>query len=94
MKRVNVKPFHFKFPSKDTPPLARTGTACTALVSNSAMYKHVPNHLFVRFSMATSPSNSIILMADGERSTRQILRAVQHSTAQLGLHTEVEDNRS
>ena len=43
----------------------------------------------VRFSFATSSSQSIFLMVDGERSTRQILRAVEHCRAQLGLRTEV-----
>ena len=43
----------------------------------------------VRFSS----SQSIFLMVDGERSTRQVLRAVEHCRAQLGLRTGGEDDR-
>ena len=39
--------------------------------------------------IVTSSGQSVILQADGERSTRQILRAVQHCRAQLGLSTEI-----
>ena len=65
--------------------------AVPVLARGGVSLKQVTEEI-VRFSMATSSSNSIIrmiLMADGERSTRQILRAVQHCRAQLGLHTEV-----
>ena len=43
----------------------------------------------MRFSMATSAGQSVIFQSDGERSTRQILRAVQHCRAHLGLHSEI-----
>lgn len=62
--------------------------AVPVLAKGGVSLKQVTEEI-VRFSMATSSRNSIILMADGERSTRQILRAVQHCRAQLGLHTEV-----
>ena len=62
--------------------------AVPVLARGGVSLKQVAEEI-VRFSLATSSSNSIILMADGERSTRQILRAVQHCRAQLGLHTEV-----
>ena len=43
----------------------------------------------VRFSLSTCGGQPIILMADGERATKQILRAVQHCRAAIGLGTEI-----
>ena len=43
----------------------------------------------VRFSLSTCGGQPIILMADGERATKQILRAVQHCRAAIGLSTEI-----
>ena len=66
--------------------------AVPALAKGGVSLKQVTEEI-VRFSMATSSSNSIILMADGERSTRQILRAVQHWSSTWFAYRS-EDNRS
>ena len=62
--------------------------AVPVLGKGSISLKQVTEEI-VRFTMATSSGQSVILQADGERSTRQILRAVQHCRAQLGLSTEI-----
>ena len=58
------------------------------LGKGSVSLKQVTEEI-VRFTMATSSGQAVVLQADGERSTRQILRAVQHCRAQLGLSTEI-----
>ena len=62
--------------------------AIPVMQKGSASLKQVTEEI-VRFSMATSSGQSVIFQADGERSTRQILRAVQHCRAQLGLSSEI-----
>ena len=42
-----------------------------------------------RFSMQVGGGQPMIFQADGERSTRQILRAIQHARASLGLSSEI-----
>ena len=66
--------------------------AVPVLAKGGVSLKQVTEEI-VRFSMATSSSNSIILMADGERSTRQILSAVQHWSSTWFAYRS-EDNRS
>ena len=62
--------------------------AVPVLAKGSISLKQVTEEI-VRFTMATSSGQAVVLQADGERSTRQILRAVQHCRAQLGLSTEI-----
>ena len=42
-----------------------------------------------RFSMQVCNTQPIVFQSDGERATRQILRAVQHARATIGLTTEI-----
>ena len=42
-----------------------------------------------RFSMQVCNTQPIVFQSDGERATRQILRAVQHARASIGLTTEI-----
>ena len=43
----------------------------------------------VRFGMQVAGGDPVIYQSDGERSTKQLLRAVQHCRANLGLETEI-----
>ena len=54
----------------------------------SASLKQVTEEL-TRFSMQVCNTQPIIFQSDGERATRQILRAIQHARATLGLTTEI-----
>ena len=61
---------------------------CIPVVAKgSASLKQVTEEL-MRFSMAVGGTQGVIFQSDPERSTRQILRAVQHARAQLGMNTE------
>ena len=62
---------------------------CVPVVGKGSVSLKQVTEEIVRFSMATSAGQSVIFQSDGERSTRQILRAVQHCRAQLGLHSEI-----
>ncbi|CAK9052235.1 unnamed protein product [Durusdinium trenchii] len=42
-----------------------------------------------RFTMSVANANPIILQADGEPATKQVMRAVQHARAALGMATEI-----
>ena len=54
----------------------------------SASLKQVTEEL-TRFSMQVCNTQPIIFQSDGERATRQVLRAIQHARASLGLTAEV-----
>ena len=54
----------------------------------SASLKQVTEEL-TRFSMQVRNTQPIIFQSAGERATRQILRAIQHARATLGLTTEI-----
>ena len=43
----------------------------------------------VRFGMQVAGGDPVIYQSGGERSTKQLLRAVQHCRANLGLETEI-----
>jgi len=62
--------------------------AIPVLAKGTVSLKQVTEEI-VRFSMSTCGGQPIILMADGERATKQILRAVQHCRAAIGLGTEI-----
>ena len=62
--------------------------AIPVLAKGTVSLKQVTEEI-VRFSLSTCGGQSIILMADGERATKQILRAVQHCRAAIGLNTEI-----
>ena len=64
-------------------------TLCVPVVGKGSVSLKQVTEEIVWFAMATSAGQSVIFQSDGERSTRQILRAVQHCRAQLGLHSEV-----
>ena len=48
-----------------------------------------PKECLVRFSLRNSQQEDLILQADGKRSCRQILKAVQQTRARLNLKTEI-----
>lgn len=54
----------------------------------SASLKQVTEEL-TRFSMQVCNTQPIIFQSDGERATRQILRAIQHARTTLGMTTEI-----
>ena len=62
--------------------------AIPVLAKGAVSLKQATEEL-VRFSTSTSSGGSVIFQADGEQSTRHLLRAVQHGRSQLGLHTEI-----
>ena len=67
--------------------------AVPVLAKGGVSLKQVAEEI-VRFSFATSSSNSIILMADGERSTRQILESSPALQSSTWFAYRGEDNRS
>ena len=48
----------------------------------------------VRLSLEVAGGDPVIFQADGERSTKQLLRAIQHCRAQLGLRTDIRTTGS
>ena len=62
---------------------------CIPVVAKgSASLSRVTEEL-LRFTMSVANANPVILQADGEPATKQVMRAVQHARAALGMATEI-----
>ena len=63
-------------------PVLAKGTVCLKMVTEE----------LVRFGLHNSQGNEIIYQADGERSCKQVLKAVQQVRARMNLKTEIRES--
>ena len=67
---------------------------CVPVLSKGSVNLKLMVEELVRFSLEVAGGDPVIFQADGERSTKQLLRAIQHCRVQLGLRTDIRTTGS